>query len=398
MRDLKIVILTAGYGNGHIQVSRTLQQSFYRRGIGNISIVDLYQEAHPGMNSISRYLYLCSPYFSSYGLDYYGWSYYATRNAKTNSAFAKWSGWLGVKKFAAILKELRPDAIICTFPFGGISETLKKNGIHVPWFTVVTDFSLHNRWLLTRSDRFYVATEDLKTEMVRRGADGDAITVTGIPVREPFCTPASRKPEQPRPRTILILMGAYIPLPNIQLVIAKLLALENVRVDIVCGGNDKMKRRLERRFAGNDRLRLFGYVEEIHERMRRASCVITKAGGITLSEAIQIRTPIVVYRPFSGQELENARYLERKGAASVASSVGELVERAREILDSEEKRNEMIRQYEALAVGHASDTIVEDVLHMVAEQPVRAGEEYRRQVVCAYGPLAEDDEPDKYGV
>ncbi|MGG6313813.1 MGDG synthase family glycosyltransferase [Paenibacillus macerans] len=377
-KNVHIVILTAGYGNGHIQVARTLEQAFYRSGVGSVSIVDLYREAHPGMNSVSRYLYLYSPVFSAYGLDYYGWSYYATRDLEQSSALAKWSNLLGMKKMMSILKKERPDAIISTFPFGGVSDQLKKHGIDVPLFTVVTDFSLHNRWLFTCPDRFYVATEDLKREMVRRGVRPNTITVSGIPVREPFYerdAPAEMRQQAPSEagtRSVLIMMGAHIPLPDIQLIAAKLLAQPGVRVDIVCGGNDKLRRRLERRFAGHSRLRLFGYVEAIHDRMRQASCIITKAGGITLSEAIQIRTPIVIYKPFSGQERENARYLERKGAAAIASSARDLVGQVHEILYSEVTRSRMLQQYDALAAGHATDTIVRDVLQMAGRLPALA--------------------------
>lgn len=369
-----IVILTAGYGNGHIQVAHTLEQSLYRSGAGSVSIIDLYQEAYPGMNSLSRHLYLYSPYFSAYGLDYYGWSYYATRNLEQTSTLAKWGNMLGMKKLTAIFKKQRPDAIISTFPFGGISAQLKKHGIYVPLFTVVTDFSLHNRWLFTEADRFYVATEDLKRDMVRRGVRPEAITVSGIPVREPFYertpAPALSVPqpmEQTQTRSVLVMMGAHIPLPDIQLMIRKLLAMPEVQVDVICGSNDKLRRRLERRFGDIERLQLFGYVEAVHDRMRQASCIITKAGGITLSEAIQIGTPIIIYKPFSGQERENARYLERKGAAVIATSTRRLGEQVQEILCSTVKREQMLRQYDALAAGHATDIIVHDVLQL-AEQ------------------------------
>ncbi|WP_068783986.1 MGDG synthase family glycosyltransferase [Paenibacillus phocaensis] len=380
-QNMHFVILTAGYGNGHIQVARTLEQALTRSGVRSVSVIDLYREAHPGMNSVSRHLYLYSPWFSAYGLDYYGWSYYATRDLEQTSAIAKWGNQLGMKKLVTLLQKQRPDAIITTFPFGGITDQLRKHGIRVPVFTVVTDFSLHNRWLFTRPDRYYVATADLKREMLQRGVPAESIVVSGIPVREPFYEPERSANPHPqaqawRPseesRSILVMMGAHIPLPDAQLIIAKLLALPNAQVDIVCGGNEKLRRRLERRFAGHERLRLFGYVEAIHDRMREAACIVTKAGGITLSEAIQIRTPIVVYKPFSGQERENARYLERKGAAIVASSPQALVEQVHELLNSEVRRARMLQQYDVLAAGCATETIVRDVLQRAGQLPALA--------------------------
>ncbi|MGG3454110.1 MGDG synthase family glycosyltransferase [Paenibacillus rhizolycopersici] len=376
-QNMHIVILTAGYGNGHIQVARTLKQSLTLSGACTVRVIDLYREAHPGMNSVSRQLYLYSPWFSAYGLDYYGWSYYATRDLQQTSALAKWGNQLGMKKLVNLLQKQRPDAIISTFPFGGITDQLRKHGIRVPVFTVVTDFSLHNRWLFTRPDRYFVATADLKREMIERGVPAESIVVSGIPVREPFYELTRSMSPQPLrsaggSRSVLVMMGAHIPLPDIQLITAKLLALPDVQVDIVCGGNDKLRRRLERRFAGHERLRLFGYVEAIHDRMRQAYCIVTKAGGITLSEAIQIRTPIVVYKPFSGQERENAKYLERKGAAVVASSPRALTEQVHELLDSEVRRARMLQQYDELAAGCATETIVRDVLRLAGRLPALA--------------------------
>jgi processive 1,2-diacylglycerol beta-glucosyltransferase len=360
--DPKIIILTAGYGTGHIQVSKTLQESFHRYGVDRVKIIDLFQEAHPGMNSISRYLYLYSPIFSAYGIDYYGWSYYMTRNVEMSSTLAKWFNLLGRKKMIGIMKEEKPDAIVCTFPFAGIREQLKSQGVTVPLFTVITDFSLHNRWLLTNSDRYYVATGDLKRDMVSQGVQPGRIAVSGIPIRERFYERKALQAHRDNNHSILVIAGAHGILPDIKLMTKNLLTIPGARVDIVCGKNEKLKKELESRFGQDSRLRLFGYVEALHDRMRHATCVITKAGGITLSEAIQIGTPILIFKPFPGQEKENARYLQSKGAASVSSSVRELVAHATELIASGGMRRRMAKLYETFAAGRAADMIVEDVL------------------------------------
>ena len=41
--------------------------------------------------------------------------------------------------------------------------------------------------------------------------------------------------------------------------------------------------------------------------------MITKPGGITLSEAAALQVPVILYKPVPGQENENAMYFERKG-------------------------------------------------------------------------------------
>ena len=47
--------------------------------------------------------------------------------------------------------------------------------------------------------------------------------------------------------------------------------------------------------------------------------MITKPGGITLSEAAALQVPVILYKPVPGQENENAMYFERKGKDSCHS-------------------------------------------------------------------------------
>ncbi|GAB6172169.1 hypothetical protein JCM15765_16470 [Paradesulfitobacterium aromaticivorans] len=68
----------------------------------------------------------------------------------------------------------------------------------------------------------------------------------------------------------------------------------------------------------------FGFVQNVEELMSAADIIITKAGGLTVSEALTKRVPLVIFRPIPGQEEENAIYLEGIGAGRVAKSEEEL--------------------------------------------------------------------------
>ncbi|MGM1049414.1 MAG: glycosyltransferase [Bacillota bacterium] len=77
---------------------------------------------------------------------------------------------------------------------------------------------------------------------------------------------------------------------------------------------------------GASRLHVYGFIEQIHELMALSDCLITKPGGVTLSEAIAAELPIFIYRPVPGQEKQNVLYLESKGAAIIANEANELTE------------------------------------------------------------------------
>lgn len=364
-----IVILSAGYGDGHMQVSKTLRDKFGQLGYDNVRMVDLFREAHPAMNAFSRFLYSQSPALSELGFDYYGWSYYWTRDMKSDGMMWKWLGTWGLRKMERLLKNEIPDpaALISTFPFSGVFECVRRLGMTVPAFTVVTDFTLHNRWLSSTPDRFFVATRDLKQAMEERGVPECRISVTGIPIRDCFYEPAS--PES-RERFVLVMAGAFGVLRDIRSMTAQLLELDTADVTIVCGRNDGMRKELARLFAENPRVRVYGYVERVDELMRKASCMVTKAGGITLSEAIQIGVPTIVYKPFPGQEKENALYLEQEGFAAVAYRIDQLIEQASVILRRGEKNRGRAPAEAVRAEGRAADDIVARIIESIERSPI----------------------------
>ncbi|SDC05968.1 processive 1,2-diacylglycerol beta-glucosyltransferase [Paenibacillus sp. UNCCL117] len=361
-----LLILTASYGDGHLQVSRVLKQKFEQYGFRSIRMIDLFEEAHPLLNKVTRFLYMNSGALSAYGLDYYGWSYYLTRDMKPDSLLARCLNVLGIQKLMKVILKEEPDMIISTFPFGGISEQLKRRGISIPTFTIVTDFALHNRWLYSIPDQFFVATEHLRQKMIERGIPEHIITVSGIPIRDTFYMADPETEEHAvAERAVLVMAGAYGVLRDLKKMIEQLLYLPGVHIHVVCGKNQKLKGELEAGFAQESRVRLYGFVEQIHELMKRSSCVITKAGGITLSEAIHVNVPIVVFKPFPGQEKENAGYLSEQGIVFIANNLTELIRYADALTSDHELRRTVKEKTCSLQAGYAAERIVSDVLHML---------------------------------
>ena len=42
-KNPKVLILTAHYGNGHVQVAKTLEQTFRQKGIKDVIVCDLFE-------------------------------------------------------------------------------------------------------------------------------------------------------------------------------------------------------------------------------------------------------------------------------------------------------------------------------------------------------------------
>lgn len=373
IRHPRILIMTAGYGEGHLQVSHALKQGFLSKEIYSLHIVDLMKEAHPILNSVSSKLYQMSTYSSQFGLDYYGWSYYMTRDTNPIGSVNRYLNAIGKRKILEMIENARPDAIINTFPFGAVTETSRN--FSIPTSTVITDYTLHSRWIHPDTDKYYVATEALESELIRdHGTAPDRICVTGIPVRAAFYHTATAatmfSPAEPRMarNRVLIMAGSFAVFHHIVELVQMLLEKGNCDIDLVCGRHDKMVMKLRSLFADRLDVNVLGYVEQMHELMAASSCIVTKAGGVTLSEALVLKLPVFIFKPYGGQERENAQFFQQNGLADIAYDTRELGEKMIHFLHdpaaSERIRNKMA----SMDRGEAAKLIIEDTLLMIDER------------------------------
>jgi processive 1,2-diacylglycerol beta-glucosyltransferase len=367
----KIIIFFASYGEGHLQVSRALLSYFQDFGINNVILIDLLSKAHPFLDAMSKFIYSKS---TSYWPMLYGWSYYLTYNMKHDQRLAKWLNSLCVEKLAEIIEVEKPDAIIHTFPMLTISELRKQIDVYIPTFTVLTDYVLHSRWIHPGTDKYFVATEDLKNKMIKKGILNEQIKVSGIPIRkifqETFDVPAilqSYKLNSGK-KNILIMAGAYGGISILKKMIALLLSFEDVQIIIVCGRNKQFQIKLEVLFNQESRVCILGFVEQIQELMAISSCIITKAGGITLSEAIALQLPTIVFRPVPGQEKENASYLAEKKLIFITRRLTELKNVVHQLLTKNWEINRMKPSLSPIQKLAAAEIVVSDILQEIEQQ------------------------------
>jgi processive 1,2-diacylglycerol beta-glucosyltransferase len=101
--------------------------------------------------------------------------------------------------------------------------------------------------------------------------------------------------------------------------------------------------------------------------MNLSCCIVTKAGGITLSEAVAAQLPIVIFRPVPGQERDNALYFAKKKAAVVINQTGEIPGQISDILFSEHHLFQMKPSVRSLQKHRATETVVADILNELAK-------------------------------
>jgi processive 1,2-diacylglycerol beta-glucosyltransferase len=353
----KVLILYASYGDGHLQVARAIADAMKEQGNARTVMIDLMAESHPWLNELTRRFYRKS---YTHMPSLYGWMYDFTRPMKHDSLFGGLLHSFGRDKIRRILDAERPDVVIHTFPSFALPELKKRGRPQPPSCAVVTDFDLHRRWVHPSIERYYVATEDMKTELVQLGIPDGNVQVSGIPLKGGFRSllaasrvksgsvfPASlalpaRKAElfrryglEPELPVVLIMAGAEGCMPDLERICDSLLEEPGLQIALVCGRNAALQAEMEQAYSADprfDRLNVYGFVEQMDELMTQSTCLLTKPGGVTLSEAIAAGLPMFAYRPVPGQEKQNALYLASKGALTIAYESDALINEIKGLL------------------------------------------------------------------
>lgn len=368
---LKVFILYARFGEGHWQAASALRQSFAKLGIAEVKLIDLLEESHPLLNGVSRFVYR-----KSYTVlpQAYGWVYQRTKTMKPDSLFASWLHSIGVPALMKMVEAERPDAIVHTFPTLACPQVMHKMRRKIPMFNVITDFDLHLRWVHPQIDKYYVATDDMQRQLCDLGVEPRRVAVTGIPIRAEFQALSASGMEHAAAKPIVLIMVPAGMTPVHAAGLCRSLTERcSVRVVLVCGRNRTLRQALEAQLEGNPHVTILGYVERMQDWMAAASCIVTKPGGLTLSEAIAAGLPMFLYRPVPGQVYNNARYLENAGAAVICRTMSQLSHAISERLENSGLREQMLGAIRLLRKPNASDAIALDIareLNIMEEAPV----------------------------
>jgi processive 1,2-diacylglycerol beta-glucosyltransferase len=326
---MRVLILTASYGSGHNEAARSLAAGFAARGAA-VTVVDHFRElVHPLFEQASRRFYMAllrrAPVV-------WGAAYAIGDWMPSDSPLAFGMTRVGVSGLAARLDALEPDAVVSVHatPAAAMSALAASGRRLPPHTTVVTDFVAHSQWIARGIDRYCVAADEVGHEFVARGIPPEHIIVTGVPLRPEFAVAAdpiaARRALQigPEVPVVLVMAGSHGTVGRLPDVVRTLGRLPRSVQGLVVAGRDATLAEQLRRLAAGSCTRVLGYAEDVRSLMAAADVLVTKAGGMTLAEAMAAELPMVLYGSLPGQEQRNERFASRAGIALAARSRREL--------------------------------------------------------------------------
>lgn len=327
----------------------------------DVKIVDFFGEFMPSVNVLAKFAYQQSVAFFP---DLYG-TFFEVSNALPTNPVVHELRVLGFQRATSFIDDFHPHAVISTFPVaGGVVSDIKSERPMVV-ATVITDYGVHRTWLHPATDLYFVASKEVREDLVLRGLSWDRVVVSGIPVHEKFSEALDkdecRKSLDLADRFTVLLTSAAGLTSDVRDIAADLSA-GGVQVAAATGHNARLKRRLETLSKKAEHVHVYGHTPDMHRMMRAADVLVGKAGGLTVSEALAVGLPLIIYNPVPGQEIYNVDFLVNSGAGLLTRDEDDVVEKVRFLSRHPERLAQMADNARVLGKPAAAQTVCERVL------------------------------------
>lgn len=316
----KILILTAGYGEGHNAAARGIRDGLARIAPNaDVELHDLFAETYGAVHEWVRkgYLTLINRWPRAWGTVY--------RWLDRKKEFDRDFRWIApVKnKLAHLLARFQPDVVVSVFPPYPymLAQILgpKRNCRSV---VVVTDsITVNAIWYRCSADYFLVPNEQSASVVRNGGIAPDIIKTFGFPVSPKFADLTRDRQSPLEARRVLYMINA-----GTQQAPELVNQLLNLDIDLtVTVGRDEKLQQVIQASAGHRKIDIVGWTDDLPRMLAASHLLIGKAGGATVQETIAARCPMIVNHIVSGQEEGNARLIVETNSGAIALSPKEVV-------------------------------------------------------------------------
>ncbi len=367
---MKVLFLTVSTGQGHTSSARAIEK--YLRDLGvETFFLDLYGFISPTLcKAISKiYLFAAGRTPKLYGKQY-------TREEMGSFGYVEFVAEFNKiikNKFVRYIEDNKIDVVIGAHLFAAQVQSLIKEHINITNIGIVTDYTLHPKWENTNLDYYVIPDKSLIPLVVRKGIEKEKLLPLGIPVDMKFSCLNDKAQakhelsfEEDKP-LIYVMMGS-MGYGNIISIINQLDEFEgDCNIAVCCGNNKRAKSAIEKSKHTRN-FKTYGYINYVDKLMDAADCIVTKPGGLSVTESLSKKLPMILVDPIPGQEDRNVEFLVNNGAALYTSETFSVVDALNIFFGDEARRKEIESAVERLSKPNAAKNIGDFVMQLKEEK------------------------------
>ena len=319
---------------GHHSVANALIRSLENRipNLNNIK-VDFFSYANKRLEKAFRLTYLT---WIDHSPHTFVWLYKSFVYPTKSTKHFNWYESKFLDKMNTLLNEEKPDLIICTQAFPSfLIGRLRYSGIPTPpVINVYTDFFINKLWGINEIDYHFVPDKNIKAKLLNNyNLNPECVIATGIPIDDCF---QARPFKRPTPPYHILISGGNAGLGDLEVLIKDLSDVPDYYFSILCGHNNKLlKDVLALKLNNVQPLSFISLRESMNALYNDADAIITKPGGVTISEALNKKLPIFVHSTLPGQEVINRDYLASKKLIYKLNQANPLIEQLDNFFNNE---------------------------------------------------------------
>lgn len=368
----RVLILTAATGQGHLTAARGLADAFAeaRPGI-HVRVLDTCSHAAIRAASASYNFFLRRP--PSWMTAYYAGVHFL-QVPRLGAALTR--GWS-----EEILATEKPELVVSVHPIlnFAIANTREKHAPRLPFAVVLTDPypPFWRGWAEPRATKTLVPTPAAAAQLVRWGVSPEQIEIAGIPVPAAFRRPSTAESRRSVQESLALTPDRFTLLINAgsagrrttEWVLQRLVAApdlhDRIQIVFVAGRNPPLGLRVAR-LATPFPIAVLDWCDEISALLDVSDALFTKAGGLTVSEAMAKGVPVLVdaCEGVLPQESGTADSIESEGRGWKIRSPEDVVRILRETSSAEWAQ---MRERSRASVRGDASTIAAKLLALVPE-------------------------------
>lgn len=257
----------------------------------------------------------------------------------------------------------------------GLAEAKRLHGLKAPVLTFATEpHNISAYWAESRADHVVVPSEEVRRNLLRLGVPQEKLEVVGYPVRQAFLNPPSRERAreslglQDRFTCLVAFGGEGVGGDQRRLVEALLNADGGPQVVAITGRNETLRAELRKLHAGNDRLRVEGFVENVAPYLAAADVLVGKAGPASVYEALAVGRPVLLTGYAGLNERGVLRFVEREGLGVYVKNRAALLREIERYAADLALSEEVALRCRALDLGYTTERLARYVVRYALQQ------------------------------
>lgn len=329
----KILILTADAGFGHRSTANAIAKAFELNYGDSAEVTIVNPLDDPKAPSFLRSAESDYDKLAREWPQFYKLGYKMSDMAMTTSATEISYVILIYDIIAKLMRQYEPDVVVVTFPTYQypLAAYRRLTGDTTPMAAIVTDLvSLQRMWFSQAADLCLVPTQIAADLALERGLDPESIHVTGLPVNPLLAeAPDSKRAARealgwdPDKFTVLAVGSKRVERLDTFVDLLNHTGFD-LQIVAVAGGSDELYGKFEA-IDWHVAAHTYNFVKNMPDMLHAADCVMTKAGGLIVTESLACGLPMFLIQVIPGQETGNAELITLEGAGDLTLEPMELL-------------------------------------------------------------------------